>query len=298
MEFSEEFVKENGLTEEQVTKITEHVSTHIAEQKKEWDGKASKDAEGIIEGAASKLEKTTGIKRENGQKIADYLTFAVEKHFEGTKASLERKQLELEKKLKEGTGDEGLKKELTEIKTQLDKYKQKDALYAEYEEHDYKQKYLDAEEKLNKQQEKLAFSGVKPTFDKSVNKYEANAKWAEFVKQTKESYELKTDENDETWAIDKENEHKRVKLSELVKKDVTLQELLKGKSGSGFKTDPSKTQKIEGVPFEVKANATSAERQEAIKDYLTTVLKLSYTDSEYSKKFAEFNKKIIEGKTP
>jgi hypothetical protein len=298
MEFTAEFIQETGLNETQIQKITEVVDGHIVDLKNEMKGDANKNAEIILTQASDALETLTGIKREEKQKLADYTKFAVEKYFEGTKSSLERKQKELETKLKEGTGDEQLKAQLQEVNTELDKYKQKAAQFADYEENDYKTMYTETLEKLNTKERVLAFAMHKPKFADNINKYEADHKWAAFQKETLEKFTLKIDDSDNTvYLTDKTNEYKTVKLADYIEKNEVISALVKGREIDGFDTKKKDKLKIEGVPFEVPANATAKERQDAIKDYLLNVLKLSQFTDEYSKKYAEFNQLIL-GKTP
>lgn len=294
MEFTKEFIEENQLTPEQVNAVKGIVVNHIAEEKKVWDGVANENAEKIIGGAASKVEELTGIQREKGQKIADYLSFASEKFFEGTKSSLQQKQAELENKLKNVKGDDSLKAELQEVKTKLDELKQKEAIYSEYEKEDYKGKYIELNEKISKQEIDIAFNSVKPSFPPEANKYEVKGRWNEFVSDVQNKYHIKRDEEGKAIAIDKENEYKIVKLSELVEKNEELNELVKGRQVTGIGTKTKENISVDGVPFKVPKDATAAEKQAVIKDYLMNVKKLPITSDQYSKLFAEYNIKLME----
>lgn len=291
MELSSEFIEKNQLNEDQVKAITTEVTTHVATLQKDWDGKANDNAERILDGAAKSVSELTGIQREKGQKIADYISFAGEKYFEGTKSTLSAKEKELEDKIKNSKGDEVLKQELKETREKLDGLKQKEALFAEYEKEDYKTKYKEASEKLNTQTKDIAFNSVKPAFPDTVNAYEAKGKWKEFMSDTLSKYSIKKDGED--WiAVDKENEYKITKLEELVKADEQLHELLKGRQQTGLGSKGKKVV-IEGVPFEVPEKATPQERQKAIKEYLASQ-NIPNTSAEYSKQFAELNAKILQ----
>ena len=297
MEFTKEFIEENQLSADQVTAITGQVATHVGALKQEWDGVANENAEKIISGAASKVEETTGIKREQGQKIADYLAFAGEKYLEGSKASLERKEKELDAKIKAGGGDETLKAQLTETKEQLDALKQKEAKFKEWEENDYKGKYTKAQEDLTSMQRKVAYNTVKPSFPDTVNSYEANAKWRKFVQKVEAEYDTILDANDEPVAVDKKNTYISHKLKDLVAKDEDISKLLEGRKVVGPGADPNKKQiKIEGLPFAVPENATAEERQKAIKDYLAGQ-NIPKTEARYATEFKRLNLLIL-GKNP
>jgi len=294
MEFPEEIIQETGLNEEQLGKISEYTDTILAEKEKEWSGKANENAERIIEGAAKKVEETTGIQREKGQKLADYLSLASENFFKGQKSTFERKEKELNDKLKNSGHNDTLVAELDEVKGQLDKLKEKEAQFAEWEENDYKGKYESISQEHENMKREVAFNKVKPSFPENVNKYEADFKWNQFQKDVQDKYNIKIVDG-EAIAIDKENEYKQVKLADLVKKDENLTALTKGTQSKGFGSKP-KGVKIEGVPFDVPEEATSKERTALIKEYLSSK-GLSPTGREYAKQFAELNQKILSQKT-
>ena len=63
-----DIITKNDLSTEQVTALEEETNTNEADLKKDWDGKANKDAENILEGAAKSVQELTGIQREQGQK--------------------------------------------------------------------------------------------------------------------------------------------------------------------------------------------------------------------------------------
>lgn len=294
MEFPEEIIQETGLNEEQLGKISEYTDTILAEKEKEWSGKANENAERIIEGAAKKVEETTGIQRDKGQKLADYLSLASENFFKGQKSTLERKEKELNDKLKNSGHNDTLVAELDEVKGQLDKLKEKEAQFAEWEENDYKGKYESISQEHENMKMEVAFGKVKPSFPENVNKYEADYKWNQFQKNVDEKYNIKIVDG-EAIAIDKENEYKQVKLADLVKKDEELNALTKGAQSKGFGSKP-KGIKIKGVPFDVPEEATSKERTALIKEYLASK-GLSPTSKGYAKEFAELNQKILSQKT-
>lgn len=300
MEISKELAEQIQLNETQIKAIQDASNNFEAELKKNWDGKANTDAENILSDVAKKVETMTGIKKEQGVKYADYLTLASENYLKGQKADLDRLKLDLEEKIKSGNGDELTKKELDKVKKELDqnkidlnKYKEKAAKFEEWEKEDYKGKYESTLQTLTATSEKIAFQSVKPSFPETVNSYEASAKWKEFIDGVKTEYRI-VEENEKYYAIDKENEHKKVLLSSLVEKDKNIQELTKGRSltGLGSKDKTSQQKNIEGIPFKIEEGATNADIAKSVKDYLTIELKMSVTSSEYAKKYAEFYNKI------
>ena len=210
---------------------------------------------------------------------------------------MQKKEQELDRKLKEGGGDSALKAELEQVKTNLDTLKQKEAQFADWEKNDYKGKYEETTQKMTQMELRVAFSNVKPAFPDTVNQYESAAKWKEFQDTITTAYNIKLNEDGEAIAVDKTNEYKIVKLADLVKNDKTISELTKGRAQTGLGSQGKQNTKVEGVPFEVPENATSEERSKAIKEYLTGTLTLAITSKEYATKFAEYNSKLLE-KTP
>lgn len=277
--------------EAQVTELQKHFINYDAELRKRYDGLANTNAEKILEGAAKKVEDLTGIKREQGVKIADYFTLAGTKHVSDREQRLKDKEKELEEKIKNGNGDPILKKQLEETKTKLDALLQKEASIDEIIKGDYKTKY----ETLVKDNQTLkvnnAFASVKPSFPVEVNPYEAAAKWKEFIDNVQQKYTIEFNPEGEAIAIDKDNQYKIVKLSELVKNDKEISTLSAGRQQQGMNHKKG-SQKLDGIPFAVPIDATPEEIQKAIKDYLLNEKKLSFQDPEYAKQFGEWNKKI------
>jgi hypothetical protein len=295
---TEDFIKENKLTEGQVEVINKVGDGYIADVKKEADTKASEaaneNAEKILHGATKKLEELTGIKHENGTKISDYLLLSTDGYFSGTKASLERKEKELEEKLKAEPGDQAIKLELIESKNEVDRLKKVEADHSELVKGDYKNLYETANNDLIETKKQVAFGNVKPKFADNINEYEAKAKWNDFVSGTLKKYKIHLGEDRKAIAIDRENEYKTVELSQLVKENAIIQELVKGRQQTGPGVKLKLPVKIDGLDFDVPENANAQERQKAIKDYITGVLKIQQFDVKYSEKFAEYNKKILE----
>lgn len=297
MELTAEQVKEIGLSDEQVKKVVSVVSEYESTLKKtideEWKGRANEQAEGILTGAAEKVEQLTGIKREKGQKIADYIHQSSELFFKGQRSTLEKKQQELDEKIKNSGSDESTKKEYAELKEKFTELQKKEAIYSEYEKENYKEKYLEAKKTLSEQEQEIALNSVKPSFPATANAYEISGRWNEFKSDVLKKYDLKKD--GEIWVgVDKENQFKVVKLSDLVSQNKELTELTKGRSITGIGGSPKTEIDIEGVPFKVPENATSQERQQLIKEYLTNVEKLAITSNDYAKRYAELNQKILQ----
>lgn len=301
MEFQAEFIQKNGLTPEQVQALTPEIENHVADLKKGWDGKANIDAEKIIQGAVDLATNKMGIsgeefKRKDGEKYAEWMSRVtpsfVDSALAKEKSALQQKQRELDEKIKTG-GSEALKTELETVKTKLDTYKIMEAEYSEWKEADYKGKYQQAADQLTGLKLNVAFQSIKPTFPETVNKYEAAAKWNEFVSLVKEKYNIELDDKNEPIAIDKENEHKKIKLQSLVEKDQVITELSKGRNITGLGGNKEK-ENIEGVPFKVEKDADKATISKTIKEYLTGEEKLRVTDSKYAYKFAEYYNKIVQ----
>ena len=291
MEFiNEEKQTELGLTPEQVAGMQPLYESHVADLKGGWDGVANKNAEGIINGAISPIIKETGINRNDGEKAADYLTRVGTSFLSGKTAELDRVKAEYEGKIKGVNGSETLSAEYEAMKIKHDEVLQK---YSNYDE--LSEKAAKADEygtQLSTMKLEVAFGNVKPSFPDTVNKYEAVAKWNELKAAILETNTIELVDG-VAMAVDKENPHKVAKLQDLVDKNEGIANLIQGRQQSGTGAKEASKVTIEGVPFEVPANATSEDRNKLIKEYL---LKegVSLISAEYSKKFSEYNTIILQ----
>jgi len=293
MPITEEFKEKHNLSDEQIAAVNEYIEqVETPTIQKQFNDKANKDAEAILDGAAKAVERVTGVKREKGQKIADYFTTAGSSYVDNTlakeKENLEAEKKRYEKAIKDG-GNDHLKEQLEETKNKLEELKKNEATYKELIEGDYKSKYEQLVENNKQLKDKTAFNMVKPSFPETVNKYEADAKWKEFESNISKEYNIVFD-GDTPMAVSKENEYISKKLSDLVAKDETLSELLKGRQqrGTGARTG---TKKLEGVPFDLPDDNDPQKVRQAIADYvLEHEAKGKGTASpEFAQAFAKYN---------
>lgn len=293
MDFITEEIKTKlSLTDEAIAELTPLYNNKVADIKKEFEGTANANAEKIIEGAVKSTEESTGVKREIGEKNADYLKRVGSVYLYNLKSELEQAKAEYQTKLKDFKGDEATANELKEAKDALDKAKQTLADYDSVKEK--ANKYEEVVEQLSGLKLQTAFQSVKPNFPDNVNTYEAKAKWDEFTKSIKEKYTIELVDG-EAICKDKENEYKTTKLKDLVVNDAELSKLLQGRQQQGIGARQVDFKKVDGVPFDVPNNATNEERSKLIKEYLVAQ-GIGLTTPEYSKKFAELNTKIKNAK--
>lgn len=291
MDLSQEFIEQNGLSAEQVTAITGHATTHIQELKGSWDGKANKDAEAILDGAAKKIQDITGVSRDQGEKVADFMNRSWNQFSEKGTSDIEAKKIELAEKIKNASGNEFLSKEFDELQVKYSGLQKKEASFDELINSGVTDKYNTLLSETNKLKISNAFGGVKPSFPNEANQYEVSAKWDSFKNSILKDNTLEMVDN-EWYAVDKENKHKTTKLSDLVSKDADLIKLLEGRQQNGLGGKETSLLDVEGVPFKVPANSSSSERAKLIRDHLTSQ-GISQTSNNYSKKFAELNKLIL-----
>lgn len=292
MEFlTQEVVTELGLTEAQVASINEKGSNYVADLQKGWDNKANENAEGILNGAITKIVETTKVQRNQGEKVADYIERASSTHLSTLKTDLETAKADYAQKLKDFKGDDATKAELEIAKNELDKAKQTLANFDDIKAKADRLEPLETEYKNMKLQ--IAFQSVKPNFPETVNSYEAKAKWEEFISGVQNKYTIELVDG-VAICKDKENEYKTVKLNELVEKDEELTKLTQGRVQQGTGARQIDKVKIDGVPFDVPKGASSEERSKSIQEHL---LKegIAKTSPEYAKKFKEFNDLILKG---
>jgi hypothetical protein len=291
MELNKELIEKIGLSDIQVSEINSVTATNIAELKKDWDGKANKDAEAIIEGAGKATVELTGIQREQGQKWADYLGTSSAQYVEGSLSAEKAKLEKLRGELKDSSGDATIKAELDDFKLKYDELQKNEAEYKRLKDGNYEELYTTLLERNTTTELRNAFVGVKPNFPDSVNKYEADAKWSAFVDDIKDKYIIEFDDNNVAVAIDKNNKHMVLKLADIIEKDEGIQSLAKGRQQKGVGHTEA-TETVDGIPFPINPKASNQEHQKQLKDYLTTELKLDKMSSEYATKFAELWVKI------
>ena len=240
----------------------------------------------------------TGIERDQGEKWGPYLgrvsPLYLTGKLESERTALGKKQVELEEKIKNGSTDEALKTEHEALKGKFSTLQEKEAEFDRVKEGNFETKYTDLFKSNNQDKEDAGILAAKPAFPDTVNAYESDAKWKDFVKEVREKYDIKIDEDKTAWAVDKENEFKKTKLSEVAEKNEKINTLLQGRKQVGAGSDPNvKLIDIKDVPFKVPENATPTQRQKAIKDYLLNDQKLGIMSPEYTKKFAELNTLLL-----
>ena len=290
MALSEQFIQDNNLTPEQVSKIDGFYSTEvIPELKKGWDGKANTDAEGILTGASKYAAEKFGFsaEREQGEKFADYLNRVSDLSLQSKIDAFKSKELELENKLNNFKGDDELKVQLEDFRTKNDNLLKKIATLEPLEGFDTK--YKTAQEELDQLKLSIGFDRVKPIFPESVNKYESTAKWSEFKNSVLKGHNIEIVDNT-AYAIDKENPHKKVKLSELVDKDSEIQDLLKGRQQTGNNALSVDAKKVEGIPFDVPVGLTNEQQSKLVAEHLEKTIGKFHKD--YSNQFRELLSKV------
>lgn len=292
LEITEEFATEHKLTPEQVAAVTGHANTwhenEVVELKGTYDGKANENAEAILNGAATKITEITKVGRNDGEKVADFMLRAWGNYSTAEKTALEEAKADYDKKLAEFDGDAGTKEALRLAEEKLDGLQKKTADYDDIV--GFKDKYESLATEHVTMKEKVVFGNVKPNFPDTANAFEAKARWNEFMDNVKKEYDVELVEG-ESMAVSKENKHKVIKLSELLAKDEEITKLLAGRQQNGTNGQPIPKKTIEGVPFDVPVEATSADISKLVKDHLLGQ-GLAIMSQEYSKQFGELYNKI------
>lgn len=292
MELTQEFIQEHNLSEEQVGAITNYVTKdYLPTIKKDWDDKANRNAEGILAGASKYAQSKFGValEREQGEKYADYLQRIADASLESQKTSLQQKEIELQDKLKNFKGSEELKQQLLEEKTK------NDALLKQVAELEplkgFDKKYEEAQSQLTSFQTEVSFSNVKPAFPQTVNKFEAEARWNEFKSNTLSKYNVQMVDGIPT-AIDKENNYKTIKLSELLESDENIKNLLQGRQQRGTGSSSASTLQVEGIPFDIPEGASRSELSKLVSKHLEKKLG-STVHRDYPTQFRELYAKVV-----
>ena len=290
MELSQEFIEQNGLSEEQVTAFTGHIENEIMPTiKKEYDGVANTNAEGILTGASNYAKEKLGVdlEREKGEKMGDYLIRIADAGLSTKTEALKIKEAELEDKLKNFKGSDELKTKYEQQLSANDELLQKLAKLEPLEGID--EKYNTATTELSKLKKEVSYNSVKPVFPDTVNSYEATAKWNEWKNKVEEAYDIELIDG-VPFGIDKENIHKKVKLSELVKADENINALLLGRQQKGTGANPADFRQVEGLPFSIPKNAIPEDITKLVREHVLSELG-SITHKDYTARFKELYSK-------
>lgn len=294
MEFiNEEIQTKLGLTPEQIEGIKPLYNDHLSTLQKEWDGKANTNAEGILTGAAVSVEKVTGVKRNDGEKIADYIQRSGGEFLKSKESELTKLKSDYEEKIKGVKGNEALTAAFEEMKAEKEQLLKK---YADYDKlAEYASKVDELTSANNELTKRVTFGSIKPNFPDTVNPFEAKARWDEFVSSIEKEWDVKLVEGVPT-AVNKENPYKTEKLEDLLKKDENINNLLQGRQQGGTGAQQKDKTKIEGVPFEVPNNLDLKEQTRLIQEQVS---KEGYLlgSSEFSARFSELNTLINKQRT-
>ncbi len=298
MELQKELIDKFELSTDAVTAINtfglEHTKTKVGETITTYDGKANKDAQGIIDGATNKVKELTGIPLNDKEQIADYYVRAYTESSTTKTSELEASKLAYDTKVADFKGDESITKELNEFKEANKILKGKEAAWDALEKAGFEGRYNESLIKIDTLNESVAYNSVKPAFSQDSNTFEVDAKWKEFRSKTSEKNNIVMHE-DVAYAVDKENDLIKTKLEDLVKTDKELTALVSGRQQSGLPAkEDGEAIKIEGVPFDVPANADSSARAKLIREYLAKE-GIGSMAAEYTTKFSELNTKIKQG---
>lgn len=290
---NDDFVEKNGLSEEQVSAISGYIANDfLPNVKKGWDDKANKNAEGILDGAAKYASQKFGVElpRDQGEKFGDYLLRLTDKGFEKTKTDLETKRTEIEEKLKNFKGGDEMKAQLEQFQTKNDELLKQVADLEKLK--GYDEKYEAASSELTKFKKDFAFNTEKPSFPESVNQFEADHYWNDFKSKIEEKYNIEVVDN-KAIAIDKENEHRRFDLKELVSADESLKRLLQGRKQDGTGADPADPIEVDDLPFSLKKGMTSEDLSKTVQEHLAKKLG-STTHPDYTTEFGKLYAKAKE----
>ena len=296
MEFTPEFITEQGLSTEQVSAIQSsvvtHYDAHIATEKKAWDGLALTNAEKIIDDAVKATQDANNftLERPKGEKLGEWNVRYSAALNETAQNDLKKSKEDYDEKVKNFQGDANLKAEIITLNDRLDPLLKDKAAYDELLGSGVQDKYDALIIKSQADTISLAYGSVKPAFHKDVDSRIVNYEWEKFVSETQIKYNLEFI-NNEWVGVEKDNKHAQKSLKDLIKGDEELTKLIDGRKQEGFKADEADVSTVEGVPFGVPKDVSNKDLTALIHKRLATegLEKLGHTAAEYSKRFKELN---------
>jgi hypothetical protein len=290
---NDEFVQQHGLSEEQISAISEHITKEFVPTiKKNWAEQTNGGLEAMLDGVSKYAIDKTGVKiqRERGEKWGDFLNRLSDTKLESDKLALEEERKQLQEKLKNFKGDDEVKAQLQEFQSKNNELLKQVAELEKLK--GYDEKYEQTYSELTKFKKDFAFNGAKPNFPESVNQFEADHYWNEFKSKIEEKYNIEVVDN-KAIAIDKENEHRRIDLKELVNADESLKRLTEGRKQGGTGADPANPIEVDDLPFSLNKGMDSTQVSKLVQEHLVKKLG-STTHEDYTKEFATLYAKAKE----
>ena len=291
MEISKEVIESAGLNEDQVTAINSYNQTQFELQEAKFVGKANEQAEGILGGAAKTIHELTGVERQSGQKMADYIKEASTTHIGQLKSTYETKITEYDEKIKSVKGNEALTAEFERAQAEVLTYKQQLADLEPLKGLD--EKYNTLLGSSNKMKEDNAFNSVKPSIPSHLTESEKQLfgyKYNDWKNQLLTEYDI-VYVNGEYKAQSKENELIIKPLDALLKENTELSALVLPREQKGINDVPAgEMMSADGVPFKIPKGASTKDLAGLIQAHLSKegIDKMS---NDYPVKFAELLKK-------
>jgi len=269
-----------GLEPEQIQAIEAEYSVKEAELL----ALANKNADGIFNGAAEKLNQLTNIQKNEKEKFSDYFErLGTEWLPEVSKAKItkaEQEALEWKGKFENHKGDETFKIELEQVKAELAKFP--DILKAKDEA--WETKYSSLETTHNTSKLNRSITDAMPKFDDNVNKFELEAKKKSAIERIKNTHELSYDEKDNLIGT---KDYQKFLISDLLKQDAELKDLIliEQKTGGGGQGS-SGSAKTLNIPESISKGAA----QEIIKQHIITNENIDHLDDKFAARFKELCK--------
>jgi len=272
-----------GKTPEQIQEAYEAAYTV---KETELTALANKNADGILDGFATKLNSVTGIAR-NGtdEKVSSYFERLTTEYLpEASKGKIEAAEEKVrvaEEKFKNHKGDETFKIELEKAQTELEKIP--DLLAAK--ETEFKTKYETLETTYKSEKLNRSIIDSMPKFDDNVNKFELEAKKKNAIDRISEAYELSYDDKGNLIGT---KDYKANLVSDLLKNDTELKELIltdQGAGGGGAGGGSGST-KVVNIPEGTSKGAA----QNLIEAYIVANEGMDQLDDKYPERFKELCK--------
>ncbi len=265
IELTADIANELELKEESVKKINTFFSDifkeKIQEETKEVKASASKNAEKIIDDIVSSTEQKIGVKKNDGEKHADYLkrvNLEVADNLSKQRKEVDDQKKDLEKKIKEGAGNDTFVKEFDELKGKYSTLQAKEADFDKLigsgivDEH----KELVTNHTLLKS--KVAFQSGVPGDLPKINEFERLERFRRAEQDINTRFNIEEKDGKLIYS-DKLNEYKKHEPIDLIKNHEEIKAIYKQESNktNGVSTTGQPTVAITGLSEPVPLKATN-----------------------------------------
>lgn len=304
--FTEENLKELGvsLPVDEINKLSDFANTRLNEEKGIILKDANSKNEQFLDNVFASTRDRFGVSfedRPKGVKFGEHLQAFTDKLFAEKEEQIKEKEKELEEKIKNNSGSKLLESEYQNLKEERNK------LEAELLDRKDYETILEERNSLlndkNKRETEDSYNLVKPVVANKEDEDLFNIAWKDFKQKTSDKYNIqgRSEDGKDVMLTDKENDHIKVRLSELIRRESIFDRFAKAKE-SFNSPNGSESKQVSAlgteITLEIPEGANKQEKEKIIQNEARRIASKKNNGKslgrEYSKYFDEALKEIRE----